>query len=351
MQLEKYKKISVSDDATLIEALKKMDDVDHKLLLVFRDDKFYSLVSIGDIQRAIIDNYNLDTTVGNVVRDDIRVAQTNESIEQIKERMLKYRNEFMPVLGSSGNLEKVIFWEEVFKGKDIAPKEKFDLPIIVMAGGFGTRLRPLTHVIPKPLIPIGDKSMLEHIFERFSKHGSDRFFISVNYKSDLIKYYLQNQDLPYDLQFFTEDDPLGTAGSLSLIKNEIDDTFFVSNCDIIIEQDYSEILNYHRKNNNELTVISALKNYAIPYGTIDTGENGKLESLNEKPDLTFQINSGMYILEPHLVDEIPDNTFFHITDLIEKIRKRDGKVGVFPVSEKSWKDVGEWDKYLDNIQI
>ncbi|NGP88321.1 NTP transferase domain-containing protein [Aliifodinibius halophilus] len=328
-----------------------MDDVDHKLLLVFRDDKFYSLVSIGDIQRAIIDNYNLDTTVGNVVRDDIRVAQTNESIEQIKERMLKYRNEFMPVLGSSGNLEKVIFWEEVFKGKDIAPKEKFDLPIIVMAGGFGTRLRPLTHVIPKPLIPIGDKSMLEHIFERFSKHGSDRFFISVNYKSDLIKYYLQNQDLPYDLQFFTEDDPLGTAGSLSLIKNEIDDTFFVSNCDIIIEQDYSEILNYHRKNNNELTVISALKNYAIPYGTIDTGENGKLESLNEKPDLTFQINSGMYILEPHLVDEIPDNTFFHITDLIEKIRKRDGKVGVFPVSEKSWKDVGEWDKYLDNIQI
>jgi len=138
---------------------------------------------------------------------------------------------------------------------------------------------------------------------------------------------------------------MGTAGSMSLLKGKIDTTFFVSNCDILIEQDYSEILKYHREQNNEITLVAALKHYDIPYGTLKTGKDGQLKALEEKPALNFKINSGMYVLEPSLLDEIPKDEFFHITHLIEKIMKRKGKVGVFPVSEKSWKDMGEWSEY------
>ena len=122
-------------------------------------------------------------------------------------------------------------------------------------------------------------------------------------------------------------------------------TFFVSNCDILIDEDYSAIHKYHEENKNELTIVASIKNYDIPYGTIESGVNGELISLKEKPQLNFMINCGMYILEPHLLKEIPKNTFFHFTDLIQKIKDRGGKVGVFPISEKSWIDIGEWRFY------
>ena len=145
---------------------------------------------------------------------------------------------------------------------------------------------------------------------------------------------------------------MGTIGSLSLIKEKINQTFFVTNCDILIEQDYSEILDYHRANGNEITIVAALKHIPIPYGIVETGENGQLMELKEKPELTFKINSGMYVLEPHLLKEIPENTFLHITELIDKIRCRKGNVGVFPVSEKSWKDIGDWNLYLnENVTL
>jgi NDP-sugar pyrophosphorylase family protein len=165
----------------------------------------------------------------------------------------------------------------------------------------------------------------------------------------MIKHYfdeLQNTD--YKLTFFNEDKPLGTAGSMYMLKGKIDETFFVSNCDILIKNDYSGILDYHRHHKNEITIVSAFRHYPIPYGIIETSDNGRLKSITEKPELSFQINTGMYILEPQLLDEIPENSFFHITDLIQKIKKRKGNIGVFPISEKSWIDIGGWDEYIKN---
>jgi NDP-sugar pyrophosphorylase family protein len=209
-----------------------------------------------------------------------------------------------------------------------------------MAGGFGTRLKPLTNVLPKPLIPMGGRTIIEEIFERFKNHGCNKFFVSVNYKAELIEFYLRNMKLPYQLNFFREEKPMGTAGSLSLLRNKMDQTFFVSNCDILIEQDYSEILDFHRQYKNEITIVTALKNYPIPYGVIETGNNGTFLNIQEKPEFTFKINSGMYILEPHLLDEIPLNEFYYITQLINEVKDRKGHIGVFPVSEGSWKDIG-----------
>jgi dTDP-glucose pyrophosphorylase len=346
-----YKDRAVLESSSLIEAMKKMDFLDCKLLIVVTSENLFAgLISAGDIQRAIIQNKKLNTNVVEIIRKNIKVANQNSSFEEIKKMMIEYRMEFCPVLDNENTIVKMYFWEDLFKESQIKIVERFDLPVVIMAGGFGTRMRPLTNVLPKPLIPIGEQTIIEHIFNRFYKHGSSEFHISVNYKAELIEYYLNHQNLPYNLNYFKEEKPMGTAGSLSLLKGKIDKTFFVNNCDIIIEEDYSEILKYHQTNKNEITIVAALKHFSIPYGTIDTAENGQLVSLTEKPELTFKINSGMYILEPHLLAEIPESDFFHITQLIEKVMKRNGKVGVFPVSEKSWKDIGNWDEYLKMIE-
>lgn len=339
----------ISRQSSLATALKKMDDISTKLLIVGSEKQFEGLISIGDLQRAIIKNFELSTHVADVLRNDIIIANEDESREEIKKRMLLIRAEFMPVINKKNEIVDVIFWEDLFKSEKLPPSEIINIPVIIMAGGQGTRLKPITNVLPKPLIPIGEKTIVEHIIDRFVEVGCNEFLFSVNYKSELIEYYFNSLDHPeYSIQYFKEEKPLGTAGSLHLLNDKIHETFFVSNCDIIIDQDYSEIYRYHKTNGNELTLVAALKYYKIPYGILETEEDGVLLSMQEKPELTFKINAGLYILEPHLLGEIPKNRIFHITDLIQKIRDRNGKVGVFPVSEKSWRDIGEWDEYLKN---
>jgi dTDP-glucose pyrophosphorylase len=338
----------IANDATLLEALKKMDALNKKSLIVLSGNNYSGLLSAGDIQRAIIQNRPLETKVSEVLRADVRIATPFDDFNSIKQMMFDFRMELCPVVTIENEIVHVHFWEDIFQGKTLQPKKQFSLPVVIMAGGKGTRLKPLTNVLPKPLIPTGDKTIIENIFQHFYHHGCKRFFLSVNYKADLIKYYLKTQELPYDIDYIEEDKPMGTAGSLSLMKDKIRETFFVTNCDIIIEQDYSEMLDYHRENQNEITIVAALKHFPIPYGTINSSESGKLVELLEKPELTFKINSGMYILEPNVLNEIPENQFLHITQLIKDIHQRGGNLGVFPVSEKSWKDIGEWKEYLKN---
>lgn len=337
--------ITITKDTSMLQALKKMDAANRKLLIVTSDDDiFYGLVSIGDIQRAIIKNVPLSESVRKILREDITVAHANDDLQMVKQRMKTRRNEFMPVINNDRRVIKVIFWDDLFEEKRL--NANINLPVVIMAGGRGTRLKPLTNVIPKPLIPVNEKTIIEDIMDRFVEYGCHDFYISLNYKADLIRYYfdqLNNSD--YDISFFEEEKPLGTAGSLSLLKGKIEKTFFVSNCDILIDEDYSEILNYHQTNQNEITLIAALIHYPIPYGTLETSQDGLLNTLKEKPELNFKINSGMYVIEPQLLEEIPENTFFHITQLIENVLSREGKVGVFPVSEKSWKDVGSLSEY------
>lgn len=339
----------VDKTTTILTALKLMDELRLKLLIVGSQSKFEGLISIGDIQRAIINNVDFNSNIQAIIRTNIIVAHNNEDEEKIKKKMLQIRAEFMPVLNEKNEVEKIVFWKDLWEETKIPPSNAINLPVVIMAGGQGSRLKPITNVLPKPLIPIGEKTIVEHIIDRFVEVGCNEFLFSVNFKSELIEYYFNTLNHPeYSIQYFKEKKPLGTAGSLHLLNGKIKSTFFVSNCDIIIDQDYSEIYRYHKNNGNELTLVAALKHYRIPYGTLETEEDGVLLSMQEKPELTFKINAGLYILEPHLLNEIPKNDFFHITDLIQKIKNRNGKVGVFPVSEKSWRDIGEWDEYLKN---
>lgn len=345
--IDKIKEVCISQEASIISALKQMDAIRHKLLIVIKDEKFYSLLSIGDIQRAIIKGVDMNSPISTILREKTTVASVNDDMKVVKATMKERSNEFMPIIDDDNNLVDVIFWEDLFESQPSPRKSNLNLPVIIMAGGQGSRLRPLTNILPKPLIPIGEQTMMEDIMDRFVNCGCKRFYISVNYKADTIKRYFDNlEGKPYEISFFQENKPLGTAGSLHLLNGQINSTFFVSNCDIIIDDDYSEILKYHRVNKNEITVVAAIKNISIPYGTLETKEGGLLADIKEKPNYTFKINTGMYILEPHLINEIPVDEFYHITFLIEKLMKQGRRVGVYPINEGSWIDVGNWDEYL-----
>lgn len=351
MKNNRIKNITIDSTMPILAALKQMDDEKVKLLLVTEDSKFCSLLSIGDIQRAIIANTPLEQAVGTILRAKVTVAKVSDSRNDIIAKMKNHRNDFMPIVDDDNNIVDIIFWEDISSHKEVRIKERFTLPVVIMAGGMGTRLRPLTYVLPKPLIPIGEQTMMEDIMDRFVECGCKDFYVSVNYMADFIRHYFDNfSKHDYHINYFQEDKPLGTAGSLHLLKGKINDTFFVSNCDSVLDEDYGEILRYHRENGNEITMVSAMKSVFIPYGTLETGENGRLRSLHEKPELTFKINTGMYILEPHLLKEIPSDRVCHITHLIEKLIGEERRVGVFPVSEGSWTDIGNWDEYMKYIR-
>lgn len=347
---EKIRNRVIDENATITEAIKQMDAQRVKLLFVLRKSIFRGLISIGDIQRAIIDNKPFETPIKELIRKDLIVFYDTDSTNEIKQVMLKYRIECMPILNSQQEVINAIFWEELFQDQSVQ-YQKLENPVVIMAGGRGTRLKPLTNVIPKPLIPIGERTIIEEIIQEFGKHQIKHFFISVNYKHELIKFHFDHiEDRQYDVEYIIEKDFFGTAGSLKMLEGKINTTFFVSNCDIVVDTNYAEIMDFHRGNNNMLTVVASLKHYKIPYGTIKTGENGNLVQLIEKPELTFFLNTGFYILEPEILKYIPKNQFYNITDLIMLLKEKGQQVGVFPISENSWKDMGEWPEYQKMVQ-
>lgn len=336
---------------SVIQSLKKMDEIKVKMLFVFDEEKFLSILTIGDIQRAIINSVDMNTQVITILDKNKKFVTPSETREEIREKMLKLRAECMPVVNNDGNLVDVCFWNDMFKHSEPQHREKIELPVVIMAGGKGTRLKPITNVIPKPLIPVGDKTILEEIMDQFEGIGTKKFYMSVNYKADMMEYYLSQLDHKYDIEFFMEDKPLGTIGSVALLKGKITTPFFVSNCDIVIDQDYRDVYDYHKDNKNDITIVTAVKSIRIPYGVIETGENGLMTGLKEKPEQTYMINTGVYILNPELIDEIPEGEFFHVTHLMEKVKARGGRVGCFPVSENAWRDMGEWPEYLKMINV
>lgn len=335
----------------MLTALKQMDIEKVKTLFVLDDEHFEGIITLGDIQRAIINNIALKEPVSRILDKDKIYGYQSEGEDRIKEKMRKMRAEVMPILDEKGTLIDVWFWNDLFKKAELTQREKIELPVVIMAGGKGTRLKPITNVIPKPLVPVGDKTILEVIMDQFEGIGCHKFYMSVNYKADIMKYYLSHLDHKYDIEFFMEDKPLGTIGSVSLLKGKINTPFFVSNCDSINEQDYRDVWDYHVNNHNDMTIVTMVKSFKIPYGVIETGEDGLMTALKEKPEQTYQVNTGVYILNPELVDEIPEEKFFHITHLMEKVQARGGRVGCFPVSEHSWKDMGEWPEYLKMIDV
>ncbi len=345
------KNILISPEMSLFDALEQMDRTERKLLVVCDDDmEFYGVISIGDIQRAVLAKIDLASHVSSFIRENIIYARQDEKIEHIAKFMKKERIESMPITSYDGKLVDVIYWNDIMEENFDVPRKAISFPVVIMAGGVGSRLRPLTNVIPKPLVPISSKTILEEIMDRFKMAGCEAFYLSINYKAQIIKDYFKNHKNNYKINYIEEKKPLGTAGSLYLLKDEFRSTFFVMNCDVLVDLKLDELVEYHRSNKNIVTVVSVLKNYNIPYGTLNTKEDGVLIGINEKPNYMYQINSGLYLLEPEVFAYINNGEYVHLPDVIERVVENGGRVGAFPIPEGKWVDMGNWEEYIKLIK-
>jgi len=213
--------------------------------------------------------------------------------------------------------------------------------VVMMAGGLGTRLFPYTKILPKPLIPVGEIPISEHIMDRFALYGIESFTLIVNHKKNMIKSYFNEVQKTYSISYVDEDIPLGTGGGLSLLNGKVNDTFILTNCDILIDEDYKKIYDFHIDSGNIITMVCSLKNVKIPYGVIELDDNGNIKNMKEKPEFSFFTNTGMYIVDKRVIEELEKNTYVGFPDIIDKYRKNGYKVGVYPISENNWLDMGQ----------
>lgn len=340
-----YDKFIVKEDTTILETMHVLNQNAHGIVLVCDENRtIKGTVTDGDIRRQILKNDNLNIPVSYVANYNFLYVY-NDNVDSADRIMIENKIKCIPVLDNNNRLVDLHFLGE----KTIPRYSALNLPVVIMAGGKGTRLYPFTKVLPKPLIPIGDITITEHIMNRFIDYNCNNFYIIVNCKKSLIKSYFVEEKPQYKINFVDEDMPLGTGGGLKLLQQEIDTTFFMTNCDILISADYSKIYNYHKKNDNIITMVCVDKKFTIPYGTVNVEFDNKVVSLSEKPEVSFLTNTGMYIIEPDVFDLIPDETFIHITDIIEKCIKSCKKVGAYTISEDDWMDMGQFEE-LENMR-
>lgn len=351
--LKEFQSILIQQGATVKDAMKQLDISAEKILFVIDNQScLIGSLTDGDIRRWILSEGKLTDKVEVVCFKDTFFTKAKYDIDEIKEDILRRKIVYVPVLDDNKKIIEFIIWDKLFDGKlKRISKEKLHIPVVIMAGGKGTRLEPFTRILPKPLIPIGDKPIIELIIDIFHEYGISDFFISVNHKSRMIKAYFEEINPEYSITYLEEKTPSGTAGSLSLIPKKIDQELIITNCDIIIREDISKILEYHRVNNLDMTLVGAIRHYNIPYGVCKIENGGALTEIVEKPEYDCIVNTGMYIINGSLLPLVPKDTFFHMTDLVEKLKKDKRKIGVYPVSEKSWIDVGEWNEYRRAVEL
>ena len=343
--------LMIKHGARIKDALKQLEETERKTLFVVDDgSRLIGTLTDGDIRRWILAEGSLDGEVESICNKKPRVAVVNYDAEQVKKEMLENKIGCIPVVNAEREIIEILFWEDLF-GEGVARKQTkpIELPVVIMAGGKGTRLDPFTKILPKPLIPLGDKTVIEIIIDSFVDCGVGKFYISVNYKSKIIKSYFEELDPPYSIDYINEDKPLGTAGSLRYLCGKINTPLIITNCDVIIKADYHDLVEHHLAKGNDITLVASLKNYNIPYGVCEIENGGTLNRIREKPEYNFLVNTGLYVLQPETLELIPENEFFHITHLMEKVKATGGKVGVYPISDKSWIDTGEWAEYKNAL--
>lgn len=335
------------------KAVKQMDAGGIGFIAIVNDQKnVVGIMTDGDFRRAVLDGINLENNVANIMNRDFFHLEKDYSKKEVEKILRTTKYKHIPVL-DKGKIVEIITEETFFNIKTGRNKlySQLKLPVIVMAGGKGTRLDPFTRILPKALIPVGDKAMIEIIMDEYAKYGMKHFYISVNHKQKMIRAFFEEHNSDYLFEYITEDKPLGTAGALKSLESKFNTPFFVSNCDIIIKDNYSSIYNFHQNNNYDLTIVSSMQHHTISYGVCKIEKGGNLLKIDEKPKYDFLVNTGMYILNPEVIKFIPENKFFNMTDLIETIQKEGKKVGVYPVTEKSYFDVGQWAEYKQSVEL
>lgn len=320
---------------TVSEAMQQIDDNCNGILFLVDDGgRLSGCITDGDIRRFLLSGGKMDAPAIKAANRVPKYARTREEAVSLYHK----RNYIaIPIVNGEGKIVGLYNGE----GHEIRHRDALNIPVVINAGGKGSRLDPFTRVLPKPLIPVGDLPIVEHIMREYRSYSCNEFHIIVNYKRDLMKAYFFDNENHYDITWYDEEKPLGTGGGLSLLRGKFADTFFFANCDALLTANYGSMVKFHKENKNAITMICAYKNINIPYGIVEMGVNGAIEGMREKPRMSFLTNTGIYIVEPEVINDIEDDVPVGFPDIVEMERKKGRKVAVFPVSENDWMDMGQ----------
>lgn len=314
-------------------------------LVVDESQKLIATITDGDVRRAILGGLTLKSTLAQLLEEKNNsqypfpiVAPVGITKVKARELMTSHRVRHLPILDDEGKVVDLLLLDQL-----LPHVEKPSLRAVVMAGGFGTRLQPLTDNTPKPMLPVGDRPILERIVNQLSRSGVEYLNITTHYMPEKIQEHFGNgDDFGVSIQYIDEEKPLGTAGALSLMEAP-DTPFLVMNADILTSVDFQAMYEYHRENQASLTVGVRQYSVQVPYGVVSC-EGPFVKSLEEKPSYGFLVNAGIYLLEPKVLEYVPRNTRFDMTDLIDKLLVEQLTVVSFPIVEY-WLDIGKHADY------
>lgn len=335
MRMKDWRNTLVKPNATIKEAISIIDTGGLQIALVVDENMvLLGTITDGDVRRGILKGVSLDTEVSAIMNSNPKTASATETRDLILQRMTNARLHHIPVIDENGKVLKIELLEDLIG----IPKQ--DNEVILIAGGMGTRLKPLTDNYPKPLLKVGSKPILEIIIDNYIEYGFKQFTISVNYKSDLIEDYFGNGNKwGVNIKYVHEDKRMGTAGALSLLDHRPEIPFFVMNADLLTKVNFQQLLSFHKEQQSAATMCVRQYELQVPYGVVNIKDH-KLLNIQEKPVHHFFINAGIYILEPEVLDYIPKNEYFDMPLLFEKVVEEQKTASVFPIREY-WLDIGQ----------
>lgn len=344
-----YTVLLIYETTDMKAAMQQLDTTAQKILYVVNDKEvLLGSLTDGDIRRAILKGATLETSVTQIMNKYPKVIKHNTSPNLIKKYIKDLEINSLPVVNDYNKVVDIVFAKNIMRQGKVTEFSISNNKVFILAGGVGSRLEPFTKILPKPLVPIGDTPILEMIMDRFTEYGFSNFILSVLYKADMIKTYFSEEEIKkkYNtIQYVKEDKPLGTIGSLQLAKDQLTETFFISNSDILVEEDMQKILNFHMSKKAMLTIVGCSKNSVIPYGVLKMDAQGFLTEIEEKPQYRHIINTGVYVAEPEIIDYIKPDCKMDITDLMEILMQKNKQIAVYPVFDDQWFDIGQWEEF------
>ena len=338
--MKSWRDALVKSDVSLECAIAVLDKAALRIVLVVDDEeKLLGTLTDGDVRRALLQRLPLETAVKKVMNPSPKIAQEGWTKSRLLSLMEKYQVLQLPVVNDLGKIVGLVNLH------DLLNKHRYDNPVFLMAGGFGTRLRPLTDNCPKPMLKVGDKPILEQILLNFVEAGFYRFFISTHYMPEVIREHFGNgEKWGVSIQYVYEDEPLGTGGALGLLPHdEIDLPLFMMNGDLLTSLNLHSFLEFHEKHGSAATMCVREYEYKVPYGVI-TSEGVQIKSMVEKPVQKFFVNAGIYLLNPELVKSVGPDTRIDMPTLLEQQIHAEKPVNMFPIHEY-WMDIGRLDDF------
>lgn len=334
----KIDEIKINQNASIKEALEVIDKGAIKVAVVLSDDGLLlGMLNDGDIRRALLKGMSLGDSIAGIINKHPVVANINDTKERILELANEKKLHQIPII-SNGKLVGIQDIREF-----LAPKNKPN-KVILMVGGLGTRLRPLTNDMPKPMLDVGNKPILHTIVENFAKYGYTDIIMCVNYKSEIIKEYFGNGDkFGVKIEYVLESQRMGTAGALSLLQKRPKDDFFVMNGDLLTNVNFEYLHEYHKDSNALASICIRKYEMQVPYGVVNVRAN-KVTSIEEKPTQSFFVSAGIYMFSPIVLDFIPKGVFYDMPTLFSELLKHDFPIHPFPIREY-WLDIGRMDEY------